>query len=308
MKACIIMLAFLSGNIISFAQIPKVSGGTISHFENFASKNVASRNVDVWLPEGYTAKKKYAVLYMHDGKALFDSSIMWNHQEWGVDEVLGKLLDAGQVRDCIVVGIWNTEITRHNDYLPQKPFASLNKPERELILKAKRPGGQPVFSSYRIYSDNYLRFLVQELKPFIDSNFSTLTDRQNTFIAGSSMGGLVSIYAICEYPDVFGGAACLSTHWPGIFSTANNPFPAAMHKYLEKNLPSPQNHKIYFDHGTETLDSMYRPFQNQVDGLMQAKGFSPGNWITKVYEGADHSERSWYSRLAVPLVYLLGRN
>ena len=85
----------------------------------------------------------------------------------------------------------------------------------------QRQPGAPVFSG-KIQSDNYLKFLVKELKPFIDSSFSTLKDQQNTFIAGSSMGGLISMYAICEYPLVFGGAACLSTHWPGIFTMINN--------------------------------------------------------------------------------------
>ena len=78
-----------------------------------------------------------------------------------------------------------------------------------------------------VQSDAYLKFLVTELKPFIDSTFSVATDRSNTFIAGSSMGGLISMYAVCEYPAVFGGAACLSTHWPGIFTAENNPIPEA---------------------------------------------------------------------------------
>ncbi len=92
--------------------------------------------------------------------------------------------------------------------------------------------------------------MVNELKPFIDSNFATLGDQSNTFVAGSSMGGLISLYAVCEYPDVFGGAACLSTHWPGVFNSEHNPIPAAFIRYLESHLPSPVNHKLYFDYGT----------------------------------------------------------
>jgi len=242
---------------------------------------------------------------MHDGRSLFDSSIVWNRQEWGVDEVFSKLLTEKKIKDCIVVGVWNTESTRHNEYLPQKPFETLCDSKKETVLKAKRISGQNVFASNQIQSDNYLRFLVLELKPFIDRSFSTLPDRQNTFIAGSSMGGLISIYAICEYPEVFGGAACLSTHWTGIFSADNNPFPAAMMKYLKKNLPSQLDHKIYFDHGTATLDSLYKPFQQRADKKMMRKGFSSKNWITKEFRGADHSERSWNSRLDIPVLFLL---
>jgi predicted alpha/beta superfamily hydrolase len=300
-------IGFLFIFCFSSAQIPKVSSGTIKRFEHFSSKYVIPRNIDVWLPAGYTPSKKYAVLYMQDGGSLFDSSIVWNHQEWGVDEVMGRLLSEHKVRDCIVVGIWNTGITRHNEYLPQKPFEALSAAEKDTVLKAKRAGGQDVFREYDIRSDHYLRFIVEELKPFIDSSFSTLTNRAHTFIAGSSMGGLISIYAICEYPGVFGGAACLSTHWTGIFRSYNNPFPGKMLTYLSTHLPSPAQHRIYFDHGTATLDSMYAPFQAAVDVLMKARGYTAVNYISKIFPGADHSERSWNSRLEIPIVFLLHR-
>ena len=157
----------------------------------------------------------------------------------------------------------------------------------------------------RSITDNYLKIIVTELKPFIDSSFSTLSDQSNTFIAGSSMGGLISMYAICEYPKVFGGAACLSTHWTGIFTAENNPIPAAFMEYLQKHLPSSKNHKIYFDYGSETLDALYKPFQLQADQIMQQKGYTANNWITKEFIGADHSERSWNKRLDIPVLFLL---
>jgi enterochelin esterase-like enzyme len=119
------------------------------------------------------------------------------------------------------------------------------------------------------------------------------------------MGGLISIYAICEYPNVFGGAACISTHWPGIFTSDNNPFPAAFTNYLQKHLPKPNTHKLYFDYGDQTLDAMYPPLQKNVDEVLKAKGFSAKNWITKYFPGADHSEKSWNKRLDIPLVFLL---
>ena len=308
MRRCLLTAILVFFFYSSIAQIPKASTGTIRHLENFASKYVAPRNIDVWLPDGYTPGKRYAVLYMQDERSLFDASIVWNHQEWGVDEVLGKLMREKKIKDCIVVGVWNTEVTRHNEYLPQKPFEALNVAGKDTILKARRANGQQVFKEYDIRSDNYLRFLVKELKPFIDSSFSTLKDRKNTFISGSSMGALISLYAICEYPQVFGGAACLSTHWTGIFRADNNPFPAAMMKYLSRGLPSPKNHAIYFDHGTETLDSLYQPYQQQADKIMKAKGYGSGNWVSKVFPGEDHSERSWNKRLNIPVLFLLGIN
>ncbi len=292
-------LLFIAG--FSVAQIPKASNGTIKHFEKFLSKFVAARNVDVWLPDNYTAEKKYPVLYMHDGRALFDSSINWNRQEWGVDEIIGKLLSEKKIRSCIVVGIWNGETMRASEYFPQKPFESLTKAQQD---SAYNFTGK--FFAGKVQSDDYLKFIVQELKPFIDSSFSTLKDQPNTFIAGSSMGGVISWYAICEYPEVFGGAACLSTHWPGTFWIKNNPIPAAFLNYLQTHLPSPGNHKIYFDYGSKTLDSFYKPFQEQADAIMKSRGYTSKNWMTKEFPGADHSERSWNKRLDIPLIFLLG--
>ena len=146
---------------------------------------------------------------------------------------------------------------------------------------------------------------MEELKPFIDKTFPTLPDVNNTFVAGSSMGGLISLYAICEYPEVFGGAACLSTHWVGTFATDNNPIPAVFMNYFGSHLPNPANHKIYFDYGDKTLDALYKPFQLKMDQIMKLNGFTSKNWITKEFQGADHSEKSWCKRLDIPVVFLL---
>jgi enterochelin esterase-like enzyme len=210
-----------------------------------------------------------------------------------------------KIRDCIVVGIWNGGKSRHPEYFPQKPFEALSKEDQKLVYNAYRSGGQSIFSGLAISSDNYLKFLVGELKPFIDKTYSTKTDASNTFTAGSSMGGLISLYAICEYPTVFGGAACLSTHWPGLLSMENNPVPAVFFSYLKQHLPSAKQHRIYFDHGTETLDSMYASLQLQVDAIMKQKKYKPSQWISRSWPGQDHSEKSWRSRLAVPITFLL---
>jgi enterochelin esterase-like enzyme len=304
MKLLFLAVICMSLQIIATAQIPVVSIGSIQRFENFRSGFVAPRNVDVWLPEGYSAKKKYAVLYMHDGNSLFDSAIMWNHQEWGVDETVGKLLLEEKIKDVIVVGVWNSGATRHADYFPQKPYEALTDIEKEFVSKQLHENGR-ITLAFKPVSDNYLKFLVRELKPFIDSSFSTRKDRKNTFIAGSSMGGLISLYAICEYPNVFGGAACMSTHWPGIFTMNNNPIPSAFLTYLKSHLPSPNNHKIYFDYGDQTLDAMYPPLQKKVDEVLMSKGFTSKNWLTQFFPGENHSEAAWAKRLDIPLLFLL---
>lgn len=283
-----------------------LSSGTIKRIDSFLSKYVRSRTVDIWLPNNYSNHEKYAVLYMHDGQMLFDANTTWNKQEWKVDEIIGSLIDSAKIRDCIVVAIWNHSDIRHSDYYPKKPFDLLPQKFKDSILNESKRGDSPLFKE-EINSDNYLKFIVEEVKPFIDSNFSVFKNTENTVIAGSSMGGLISMYALCEYPDIFGGAACLSTHWPGIMPFEGNPIPESFFTYLEQNLPSPKNHKIYFDYGTETLDAYYLPYQKRVDEVLKLKGYDETNSKNLKFEGHDHSENSWNQRLQIPIAFLLNK-
>jgi predicted alpha/beta superfamily hydrolase len=303
MKFLIVLASLLSMNAFS-QNLPQVSSGTIQRIADFPSRYVNTRHVDVWLPPHYDLSKKYAVLYMHDGQMLYDSSSTWNKTSWNVDDVAALLLKADKVRPFIVVGIWNGEKSRHPDYFPQKPFELLTKEEKNFVTGQLQNSGRTI-EIFQPQSDNYLKFIVTELKPYIDEYYPTRKGRKDTFIAGSSMGGLISLYAICEYPEVFGGAACLSTHWPGIFTMDNNPVPGAFVNYLQNNLPDSKNHKIYFDYGDQTLDAMYPPLQKQVDEVMMAKGFKDKNWITRYFPGENHSEIAWNKRLDIPLLFLL---
>lgn len=304
MKA--LFFTLLISNLVFSQDIPKVTSGTIERIANFESKYVTSRNIDVWLPENYSPTKKYAVLYMHDGQMLYDAEQTWNKQAWEVDEVMSKLLTENKIKETIIVGIWNGGSTRHFDYFPQKPFEMLTQKQQDSIYNLERSEGVKLFNG-KVNSDNYLKFIVKEVKPLIDKKYSVHTQKEHTFIAGSSMGGLISMYAICEYPAIFGGAACLSTHWPGIFQVENNPIPKVFYRYLKKNLPNPKNHKIYFDFGTATLDALYEPLQNEVDLIMKQKGFTTKNWLTKKFAGENHSEIAWQKRLHIPFEFLFGK-
>lgn len=292
---------------ISFSQQKiSVSAGTIDFYEAFESDFVDPRNISVWKPENYGAHKRYAVLYMHDGQMLFDSTITWNKQEWGVDETMQELLVEGKINDCIVVGIWNNGEKRYQEYFPAKPFFMIAENDRKTMMEVAGSNNRLMPESGPA-SDEYLKFIVRELKPFIDARYSVHYDKQHTFIAGSSMGGLISMYALCEYPKVFGGAACLSTHWPGVFQQ-NDIIPGAFLKYMEKNLPSLKNHKLYFDFGTQTLDSLYEKHQLKVDALIQKKKYVKKNLLSRKYTGEDHSEKAWAKRLHIPLEFLLSEN
>lgn len=292
--------------VVLFMPIPLTgqtpSAGRIEKLVLTPSEIRQVRNIDVWLPEGYNTIQKYAVIYMNDGQMLFDSTTTWNKQEWGADEVAAKLMAENRIRPCIIVGIWNRGEYRNSEYYPEKSLAFLPERRSKKLIRKGMAG--------ETFGDEYLGFIVNELKPYIDAHYSTFTDRENTIIMGSSMGGLISLYAICEYPDVFGGAGCISTHLPMIGVTPltrnDNRVAKSFRKYLSAHLPSPKNHKMYFDYGTKTLDASYEPYQKKVDKLMKEAGYTEKSWITRKYEGHDHSERSWNSRLAVPFVFLLG--
>lgn len=277
--------------------------GTLHRVDSFPSNNIKPRPIDVWLPEDYSEEKRYSVLYMHDGQNLFDSTTTWNSQEWKVDEWATRLMRGNKTKDFIVVGIHNIPQVRWQDLFPQKAFDYINETTRDsLLLIAKNANFNSTFNG-----DNYLKFLVEELKPVIDNTYFVLTERENTFVAGSSMGGLMSMYAISEYPDVFGGAACLSTHWVGGMPAQNNPYPDAIFKYMEDNLPTAGYHKLYFDYGNKTLDAFYPQFAPRVDAVLKKKDYTDKNSRNLYFEDADHTENSWNQRFDQPLIFLLGK-
>ena len=266
-------------------------------YKNFPSKYVIARNIEVWLPNDYDNIKALPVLYMLDGQNIFHGKKGWNkntyNHGWQVDETLDSLSDIGIISKIIVVGIFHTGVKRYSEYMPAQPADDI-----KTYLSQSEMWIQNSYKMYGITSDQFLKFIVEELIPFINTNYKTLKDKNSTFIAGSSMGGLISAYAICEYPNIFGGAACLSTHWPlldGYFI-----------KYLKGNLPNPVDHKIYFDYGTLGEDNAYEPYQLIVDSLMISNGYERNiNWITRKFDGDKHHEDFWRKRFHYPITFLL---
>lgn len=267
--------------------------GHVESWHDFPSHHVALRDIDVWLPPGYADNpgRRYPVLYMHDGQNLFDPALSYTGIDWGVDETMTRLVADGRVRGAIVVGIWNTP-RRFAEYMPRKAVKG-----EALASGAAHVPPLPVAE---IRSDDYLRFLVEELKPFVDRTYRTRRGPDHTYLMGSSMGGLISLYAAAEYPAVFGGVGAVSTHWPA--------GDGAMIDWLDAHLPPPGRHRFYFDHGTATLDASYVPYQRRMDAVMRAHGYIEGrDWITRRFEGAEHNERAWRERLEIPLEFLLRR-
>lgn len=272
-------------------QKPMGVTGRVDRLEPIESDQLPNRKVDVWLPPGYEdSERAYPVIYAHDGQNLFDPATSYIGVDWALDETMTELITSRKIKPAIVVGIWNTE-NRTNEYMPEKAAEMLESQVTSQSVEDEEHF-QPV-------SDAYLAYIVEELKPAIDRTYRTRPERNHTYLLGSSMGGLISLYGVCEYPDVFGGAACLSTHWPA--------GDGIVLEYLKAHLPKPGAHRFYFDYGTETLDADYEPYQLRADRIMKEAGYVQGeDWLTLKFEGDEHSERSWRQRVHIPLEFLLG--
>jgi enterochelin esterase-like enzyme len=296
------MILFMVG--LSCGCISAQLTGQLESYPNFESRFVSNHRIDVWIPANYSSETKYSVLYCQDGQNLFDTLTNRWHQEWCMDETASQLIAEGKTEPFIVVGIWNAGNLRHAEYFPEKAIndmPALFQDSLQTLIRVLHPKAD----LDTLLADEYLKFIVTEVKPFVDEHYSTKSDKNHTCILGSSSGGLLAMYAICEYPQVFGGAACLSTHFTGIFRSQNNPFPAGVLKYFEANHPN-RKHKLYFDTGNMGLDSLYTPHFIELQRICSKEYGETDLVLTRTFDGATHNETAWRERLDVPLVFLFG--
>jgi predicted alpha/beta superfamily hydrolase len=243
------------------------------------------RDILVYLPPSYEqSNKRYPVIYMHDGQNLFDQVTSFAG-EWQVDETMEALSRRGY--EAIVVGLPNLGEQRLDEY---SPFP------------------QPRYSTGQ--GAKYLDFVVQTVKPLIDRDFRTLPERAHTGMIGSSMGGLISLYAFFCPPQAFGFVGVLS---PSLWFAQGRIF-----SYVEQAPFAPG--KIYLDTGTREQTHFYtnrlqlRPklsaYNSTVHGmydLLYHKGFRPGQDLLYIEEeNGVHNEAAWARRLPGALEFLLG--
>jgi enterochelin esterase-like enzyme len=283
--------------------------GELIYWRDVASPHLEhTRHVSIYLPPQYAAnpRARFPVIYAHDGQNLFDPRIANTGIDWGVDEAMQALVGEGAIEPAIVVGVWSTPARRF-EYAPAGVLALM--PE-----EMKRAAAEEFPEALRV-GDAYLRFLVQELKPRIDASFRTRPSRESTFLMGSSMGALISVYGMAEYPGVFGGAAGLSMHWPvGVSEriieqreAAWRPaIVAAFGAYFTAKRLDPATHLLWVDHGTGFLDHLYVPYQQAMLPVLHELGYEDGVTLeARVYPGANHNETAWRARLREPLTFLL---
>ena len=296
-------LTFFTGVLITWLLWPGCGPGRQRPSELHRGVEVFTRDslaryIDVYLPTGYytDAKARYPVVYMMDGQYLFTpDSVQPGAVSWALDTLLDQWIAAGEVAPCIVVGVHNT-YRRIVEFMPDKGFAQWPDSTRQRFIR-----------SYAEPEGNwFLQILTEDVKTHVDSAYRTLPDAAHTFVGGSVSGGVIGLYAISEYPDVFGGLICMSGHWA---ISPGNMFPDAAHamlSFMGSNLPDPSGHKLYFDYGTVGMDLMNGPYQAKLDSLVGASGYQSGlNWMSKAFPGDEGTPQHWGARFHMPLKFML---
>ena len=270
-----IVLEPVSWNDISPAKRKRTSGGGIvgdlRYHRGIKGEGLKyDRDVLVWLPPSYEKEpqRRYPVLYMHDGQNVFDPKTSFLGYDWRADEVADSMIRAGALEEIIIVGINNTP-----DRIEEYTHTPLGR--------------------------NYAKFVVERVKPMIDSLYRTKSSRDNTAVMGSSLGGIVSLLFVWWYPDVFSMAGCLST---AIGPSRDGSLLQEMREYHgpKKNL------RVYLDVGG--LESSLIPVFNQFVTTLQDLGYQRGRDLEYFLdEGAQHNELAWAHRLWRPLKFFFGR-
>ena len=228
-----------------------------------------TRRIWVYYPPDYeTSAKRYPVLYMHDGQNVFDAATSFSG-EWEVDETLNTLAAQGK-QVPLVVGIDNGGGNRIGEYTPWP--------------NPQYGGGD---------GGKYMQFIVETLKPYIDANFRTLSDRENTAIMGSSLGGLISHYGTLKYQDVFSKAGLFSpSYW----------YSDSIWQFTH-NAGNAGNMRFYQLCGTNEGATMESEMKQMKDSLLR-NGFAQGDIFNKVVIGGEHNEKLWREAFAEAYLWL----
>ena len=249
--------------------------GEFGQHKQFPSIHLAhARDVLVYLPPGYKeTQQRYPVLYLHDGQNLFDAATSFAGEEWGVDETAERLIQKGVIEPLIIVGIYNTGEHRIDEYTPT-------------VDERQQRGGQ---------GDAYGRFIVEELKPFIDQNYRTLGGPEHTGLGGSSLGGLVTLYLGLKYPAVFSRLLVMS---PSVW------WDQGMILRVVQALRAKPSTRIWLDIGTQ--EGRFTPGHvRTLRDLLIAQGWRLGDDLKFLQvRGGEHTERDWGKRVEPALRFL----
>ncbi len=258
---------------------PHTLTGEFRYHENFASVLLNNqRPLIVYLPPdyGHAIERLYPVLYLHDGQNVFDSATAFLGQEWEVDETAQQLIEADEIEPLIIVGVYNTGEQRINEYTPTRD-------------ERRQAGGQ---------ADLYGRFLIEEVKPFIDRRYRTLAGAETTGLGGSSLGGLVTLHLGLKHSHVFGKLIAMS---PSVWWDRG-----VILREVEALRIKPAT-RVWLDMGTREGPNLLSQARLLRDALI-AQGWQLKTDLHYLEaRGARHTESAWARRVAPALKFLFGK-
>lgn len=261
--------------------LPHTLTGEFRYHENFGSQFLQHpRTIIVYLPPDYASapERHYPVLYMHDGQNLFDQATGFMGQEWQVDETAQKLITQGKLEPLIIVGIYNTGEQRIHEYTPTYD-------------ERKKAGG---------LAGLYGRFLVEELRPFIDKRYRTQREPWNTGLGGSSLGGLVTLHLGLGYPHVFGKLLVMSPSVWWDHGVILRQVEALQLKHAQPIWRA----RIWLDMGTREGHVALQQARMLRDRLVEQGWHRREDLHYLEARGARHTESAWGKRMGVALKYL----
>lgn len=285
------------------ASVDCVRFGSLEAWEGFDFGPILPRHVSVWLPPApyWDGKRPLPVWYFHDGQNLWDPRRGYGGQSWNLDSLMEHALSRGLIEPCLIVSLDNSP-QRFRDYLPPPCLDGLDKACRDTLQK-ERPGT----ALGRAYAD----WIADVLQTWLTMQYPVDTHPASHYLMGASMGGLISSYTAALRPDRFGGAACLSTHWP--LSLQRNrlemslPYRTWLTERLSGSLDHGKTlHSIYMDHGDQTLDAFYPVHQRAFDSTLRKRGLPTGfRYRSEAIAGAAHTEKDWSQRCLEAMIWVM---
>lgn len=284
--------------------------GDVSKIYSVSNKEFGECFFRVWTPAGFKNGDPADVIFIYDGQMVFGSGGTWNGLSWNLDKTAADLIRQDKILSCIIVAIHNGgQDKRYQELLPENVFQNFS-PEQKKALREARYNDALMIPD-KVKSNALIDCVARCLYPYVKAHYALDLRKNRVFVMGASMGGLAALYTLCEFPDVFSGAACLSSHWPGVLPTdtmneiQKPPVADQLIDYFKGKLSKISNKTLYFDYGDQGLDADYPVLQQKMDHALTELRYSKQRWVTKYFPGEGHSELAWGARAGVALEFLL---
>ena len=310
-------IIYLSLILFSMNISSNLSIGSIE--EVFLESNQSyQRRIQIFYPYSDKTDNETIFIIMNDGEELFNENDSWNGKAWNIDKYFLDSAEEITNKNIVVIAIDSAkrvngkiidETRRYAEYFPNESIQHFDKGLRKNLYKSLIDKAEL----------NHPDFITKKLLPFLEDKFNTKLGKHNLGIMGASMGGLSAINTVIEHPDLFGFVGCISTHWIGIRPSEYLllPFSFALDerkiigdkvttdgvvKYIEMNSEKLKDIKIYFDHGTESLDAFYPAAQKSVNNILDTQGIE---YKYIIFDGYGHEPEYFGKRFGSILSYLI---